>query len=135
MTSKSSKKVTVEKPKSKRGTKKSDKVKAPQAIVDKVVSKSKKTFEESSKKAQKTNETPVFLTEEMSKLAKKWASLQRKATNKGEKAPSYNMRNQYEPNTPIQHKVLGWGYILNNVNDRLEVLFEEGVKYLISNYK
>ena len=32
-------------------------------------------------------------------------------------------------------KVLGWGFILKNDNDRLEVLFETGIRMLISNYK
>jgi hypothetical protein len=45
------------------------------------------------------------------------------------------MSAQFEANRPIQHKVLGWGFVLNNDNDRLEVLFEQGVKMLISNYK
>jgi hypothetical protein len=33
------------------------------------------------------------------------------------------------------HKVLGWGFIISNINDRLDILFETGVKTLISNYK
>ena len=36
---------------------------------------------------------------------------------------------------PLQHKVLGWGFVLTNENDRLEVLFETGIRMLISNYK
>ena len=63
----------------------------------------------------------------------KWASLYSKA----QKIPvsPYNLKSQYEPETAIQHKTLGWGYILDKKNDRLEVLFENGIKYLISNYK
>jgi hypothetical protein len=45
------------------------------------------------------------------------------------------MRGSFEERTAIVHKVLGWGYILANRNDRLEVLFKDGIKYLISNYK
>ena len=45
------------------------------------------------------------------------------------------MKAVFEEKTAILHKVLGWGYILSNRNDRLEVLFKDGIKYLISNYK
>ncbi len=63
----------------------------------------------------------------------KWASLYSKAS----KIPvsPYNLKSQYEIETAISHKTLGWGYIQDKKNDRLEVLFENGIKYLISNYK
>jgi hypothetical protein len=64
---------------------------------------------------------------------KKWSDLKVKFGS--EKASVYSMSAVYEPNTPLQHKVLGWGYILSVQNDRLEVLFESGPKMLISNYK
>jgi hypothetical protein len=64
---------------------------------------------------------------------KKWADLVNK--HGSEKAIAYSMRSTYEPNTPIQHKIFGWGFILHIENDRLEVLFENGTKMLISNYK
>lgn len=65
--------------------------------------------------------------------SKKWIDL--KAKYGQEKAPAYSMSAAFEANQPIQHKVLGWGYILSVQNDRLEVLFEQGPKILISNYK
>ncbi len=71
--------------------------------------------------------------EAASALAGKWATLNKKAEQI--EAKPYNMRNQFEEKTAITHKVLGWGYILANRNDRLEVLFKDGIKYLISNYK
>ncbi len=75
---------------------------------------------------------PAVEPQAVSELAQKWASLQRRT----KKAPvPYKMTERYEAKTAIHHKILGWGYILNNVNDRLEVLFEDGVKILISNYK
>ncbi len=52
-----------------------------------------------------------------------------------EKVAVYKMTDVYESLKPIQHKVLGWGFILTNENHRLEVLFENGIKMLISNYK
>lgn len=55
--------------------------------------------------------------------------------HKSEKAQNYNMREVFEARKPIQHVKLGWGFVLSNINDRLEVLFKEGIKVLISNYK
>jgi len=52
-----------------------------------------------------------------------------------DKANSYKMTDSFDAMTPLQHKVLGWGFILSNENSRLEVLFENGIKMLISNYK
>lgn len=71
--------------------------------------------------------------EAVSVLAQKWSTLYKKAEQI--EAKPYNMRNVFEEKTAITHKVLGWGYILANRNDRLEVLFKDGIKYLISNYK
>lgn len=52
-----------------------------------------------------------------------------------DKASAYKMTETFEAMQPLQHKVLGWGFILSNENNRLEVLFENGIKMLISNYK
>lgn len=52
-----------------------------------------------------------------------------------DKAVSYKMTDSFEALKPINHKVLGWGFVLTNENNRLEVLFENGIKMLISNYK
>jgi hypothetical protein len=71
--------------------------------------------------------------EAASALAAKWASLYKKAEQID--AKPYNMKAIFEEKTAIVHKVLGWGYILANRNDRLEVLFKDGIKHLISNYK
>lgn len=63
----------------------------------------------------------------------KWAELFKKYGK--EKASTYKMTEQYSSLMPLQHKVLGWGFVLTNENDRLEVLFENGIRMLISNYK
>lgn len=73
------------------------------------------------------------IDEQTQKLGAKWQSLYNK--NKTMKAEAYSMKNKYERQTPIEHKALGWGYILENKNDRLEVLFKDGIRVLISNYK
>jgi hypothetical protein len=71
--------------------------------------------------------------EAASALAQKWVALNKKA-DQIETKP-YNMKAVFEEKTAITHKLLGWGYILANRNDRLEVLFKDGIKHLISNYK
>lgn len=71
--------------------------------------------------------------EAASALAQKWTTLYKKAEQI--EAKPYNMKAVFEEKTAITHKILGWGYILANRNDRLEVLFKDGIKYLISNYK
>lgn len=63
----------------------------------------------------------------------KWAELYKKYGK--DKAVPYKMSDKFATMLPMQHKVLGWGFILTNENDRLEVLFETGIRMLISNYK
>jgi|GEM_PF-1870134 len=72
---------------------------------------------------------PAGASEEL----KKWISL--RSEFEGSEAPQYRMSEQYAPNSPLIHPRLGWGYVMTNQNDRLEVLFESGIKILISNYK
>jgi hypothetical protein len=63
----------------------------------------------------------------------KWQELNKRHGK--DKAATYKMTDTFEALKPVQHKVLGWGFVLTNENDRLEVLFENGIKMLISNYK
>jgi hypothetical protein len=63
----------------------------------------------------------------------KWQELYKRHGK--DKAYSYKMTESFDALKPLQHKVLGWGFILSNENNRLEVLFENGIKMLISNYK
>ena len=62
-----------------------------------------------------------------------WYDFYRK--NSHVKAAPYDMRAQFEANQPLMHKVLGWGWVVSNENDRLEVIFKDGKRMLISNYK
>lgn len=66
-------------------------------------------------------------------LEAQWAQLKEKY--KALRPAAYKMSESFEARTPILHKVLGWGFIITNQNDRLEVLFQQGIKFLISNYK
>lgn len=62
----------------------------------------------------------------------KWLQFYKKYGNL--EALEYDMTQQFEEKKPIQHPKLGWGFVISIVNDRLEVLFQEGIKTLISNY-
>ncbi len=62
-----------------------------------------------------------------------WNELKEKHAK--EKPLNYSMSSQFPSGKPLVHKVLGWGFILTNNNDRLEVIFESGKKILISNYQ
>lgn len=82
---------------------------------------------------KRMTKTQAAAMEKLGKMTQKWMALYRRA--KTIKSSPYSMRSTYEAKTAIEHKILGWGYILTNKNDRLEVLFKDGVKFLISNYK
>ncbi|MFN8845299.1 MAG: hypothetical protein ACK5W9_00470, partial [Bdellovibrionales bacterium] len=63
----------------------------------------------------------------------KWAEMYNKF--KDSQASLYDMKASFKAGAPIQHKVLGWGWVVSNDNDRLEVLFKDGKRILISNYR
>ena len=97
--------------------------------------KMKEILPEKEKKRKRRSKADLAAEENLTKLIKKWENLHKKSAAKGLKPMPYSMKKKFDAQTPIQHKLLGWGYIMNNINDRLEVLFKDGVKYLISNYK
>jgi hypothetical protein len=70
---------------------------------------------------------------ERDELTEKWAKL--KDLDHESKAQKYKMSEAYEPNTPVEHPVFGWGFILSLNENKLEVLFESGIKMLVSNFK
>ena len=78
-------------------------------------------------------EAPPGLDEDGMKLFKQWNSL--KEQFKNDRAPLYNLEADFLPKSPLEHKVLGWGYVLKKQNNRIEVLFREGIKILVVNYK
>ena len=84
------------------------------------------------KKGKKSKSLTISL-DKNADLGEQWKSLYERS--KGIDAAPYKMTDAFEARTPIMHKVLGWGYVLSNQNDRLEVLFKDGIKILISNYK
>ncbi len=93
---------------------------------------SEKTPEKVEKKAKKSKSLNIAL-DRLSDLGAQWMSLYERS--KEMEALPYKMSGNYEAKTAIMHKVLGWGFVLSSQNDRLEVLFKDGIKILIANYK
>lgn len=87
------------------------------------------TEEAAPKKEKKVKFDRTGMTEDQIK----WHEMHEKY--KGVKAPNYSISGQFEAKSPIQHKIFGWGFILSNEYDRLEVIFEDGKRMLISNRK
>jgi hypothetical protein len=101
--------------------------------VEKALSEAPTLYVEAAAKEAKVKKSEKLDREAVLDGTIKWIDLKNKYGK--EKAVPYSMSSQYRAMQPIQHKVLGWGYIFYVLNDRLEVLFEQGVKHLISNYK
>jgi hypothetical protein len=89
---------------------------------------SEKSAEAKGKKAPKTPKT-----EPADKIDPEWETLVN--LNKAAKPLPYSMADDYAPKSIINHKVLGLGFVMSKLNNRIEVLFKEGKKTLITNYK
>jgi len=96
---------------------------------------SKKATAEAAPKVKKKRMTKAEreANEEAERLKEKWNELN--ALSEGQPAKKYKLSEEFEPNMAIDHPKMGWGYVLSSQNNRIEVLFEEGIKVLISNYK
>lgn len=115
---------------------------SPKSKTAKVVKEApKKAITSPSKEAHALEGADSFVASQLAKFDRsqmneeqsRWYDYARKF---GKVPPrEYKMTEQFEAQTPIFHKVLGWGYIVSNEFDRLEVVFESGKKMLISNYK
>ncbi|MCO5113502.1 MAG: hypothetical protein M9899_04940 [Bdellovibrionaceae bacterium] len=93
----------------------------------------KKAAEKKPAKAKKPTKKEQAAAKEMNELMEKWVKL--KELDHEIPTKKYKMTEVYSPSTPLEHPSLGWGFILSVQNNRLEVLFESGIKMLISNYK
>ena len=49
------------------------------------------------------------------------------------KALNFSIFEKYSAKTPIKHKIFGWGWITSSKNDRLDVMFQDKVRKLLSN--
>lgn len=129
-------KAAAEKPAKKAAAPKEPKEKvekAPKAEKKAAVSKVKTVEEKAeAKKVAKAKKDEAAAAAAAADANEKWLEIKEKHGK--EKASKYSMHAQFQANSPIEHSKLGWGYILSNTNDRLEVLFQDGVKILISNY-
>ena len=111
---------------------------APKDQGDLLIEKAKEemfAINNSAKQAEKNSKIkPIKI--ERGNLADEKAKWQELFKRHGkEKAVGYKMTDSFDALKPLQHKLLGWGFVLSNENNRLEVLFENGIKMLISNYK
>lgn len=107
-------------------------IKKPQTIVS--MMESEPAADEAAKVEKISKVKPVKVDRgNLNDEKAKWTELYKKYGK--DKAVTYKMTERFPTLAPLQHKVLGWGFILTNENDRLEVLFENGIRMLISNYK
>jgi hypothetical protein len=88
---------------------------------------------EGSEKSEKKRRKDELKIDRNGDLTQQWQTLFDKA--KGVKPVAYKMSENYDARTALLHKVLGWGYVISSQNNRLEVLFKDGLKILIANYK
>lgn len=126
----------VEAPKAKKGSasEKPKKEAAPQEKVDKT--STRKTVAElvESAKAPEKKERRIRLDKTgLSEDQIKWHEMKEKYRN--EKPQNYSISGTFEAKKPIEHKTFGWGYVMSNEYDRLDVLFADGRRVLISNRK
>ncbi len=91
------------------------------------------TKKEAAPKKKRLTKAEKELIAEEERLREKWEELH--GLSEGQSAKKYVMTEDFEANMAIEHASLGWGYVLSSQNNRLEVLFEQGIKVLISNYK
>jgi hypothetical protein len=111
---------------------KAPKAQAPKTLAPKVATPKVQESEDGPVEA-KARKSAGPLDEEGEKLLKQWRQMHDQLKNV--KPAVYTLSGNYEAKTPLQHKVLGWGYVLKNKGNRIDVLFEEGLKTLVTNYK
>lgn len=109
-----------------------EKTKAPEPQPEKAKLKILSGKKPGAAKKSKASKKPVETELTLSSNNTKWLQLYKKYGNL--EAVNYDMTKAFEEKKPIQHPKLGWGFIVTIQNDRLEVLFQEGTKTLISNY-
>ncbi len=110
----------------------------PSALSAKVSSKmSLKPAAEKAEKAEKkaTKKQPPQQEETIAEESGSadWLELQKQF--KGAKAVPYALTEDFPAKSVISHKVLGIGFVIKNVNNRIDVVFKDGQKTLITNYK
>lgn len=72
------------------------------------------------------------IQEDITNAGKKWLGLYNQLRNSRTKP--YDMSASFDVKSGIQHKTLGWGYVVETRGDRMDVLFKDGMKTLVINY-
>lgn len=80
-----------------------------------------------------TDQEKKALNRKITQAGSNWEAVYKVA--KDLRARGYKMSETFDPKTPIVHKVLGWGFVLSSENNRIQVLFKDGLKTLITNYQ
>ncbi len=106
-------------------------VKEPKPAKEPKAAKLPKALKKGSKGGFKSGSSAISESD-MQLEAAKWPQYFKKYGQA--EAFNYDMTQSFTEKTGLSHPRLGWGFILSIQNDRLEVLFESGIKTLISNY-
>ncbi len=142
----------------KKATAKKAEKKVAKKTVKKVEKPAKKVKKTAAKKTKKAKKAPVRLTNkpvatienpqlnepitredfknmspEAQEHYKRWLKLNKQLAD--EAPQEYRMSEDYEIKTPLQHKVHGWGVVMQKRDNYIDVIFENGIKTLIVNYK
>ena len=89
---------------------------------DKAIPKKPKKLSEKKLSAQR---------KQLQENEKKWEAFYKKA--KGIKPLPFAVSREFPAKTPINHSLFGWGWVISNKNDRLEVIFKDKERKLLSN--
>ena len=86
------------------------------------------------KKSKKALKNQVLSSKDeklLNENEKKWSDLYKKSKNI--KPIPFRVSGKYETKSALKHSEFGWGWILSNTNNRLEVVFRDKVRMLLSN--
>ena len=129
--------ATKKKSVKKEPVKKSSKVKKPASsavkhTAEKAAVLSSKPRVKKNEKVKKLDKKALAEKKAQTENQKKWSALYQKKS-KDIKAGGFSIFEKYSAGSPIMHKTFGWGWILSSKNNRLEVIFEDKVRTLLSN--
>lgn len=85
------------------------------------------------KKSTRKTAKQLQAEKDQQEIARKWKILNDKTGDI--KGQAYKIESTYSVEDIIDHKQFGRGYIIDVKNSRLHVLFQNSLKFLISNYK
>ena len=83
------------------------------------------------KEAKKSTKIEKKEEKQQKEHEKKWENLYKKA--KDVKPATFRLSNAFSAKTALKHPIFGWGWIISNKNDRLQVMFKDKTRVLLSN--